>query len=175
MDDTERPTGRITIWTRIVAGLFFLIVMVGALGTIIAIVRTGNHLPPIPWYKVAFVILFMMAFLPAVASVAFRGRLPKYWLDMERRGRARRRPQSISILWHWKPRVPRWLHRTFLTLWVCIPGVYATVITLNAITWGIDGRQLGLLIFAWLLAAVVMVSVVRWWRSPAWNADRKPE
>jgi len=167
VDDIERPMGRITIWTRLAAGLFFFIFLMVPFVTIRALLGGHSLAIRIPWYEVAFVILFMVAFIPAVASVAFRGRLPKYWLDMEHHARGRRRRQPISIFWRWNPHVPRWVRRTFLILLALIPGAYATVITLNSITRGIDGRQLALLILVWLLAIAVIVSVLRWWRSLA--------
>ena len=175
MNDNEPPTWRITIWTRLLAGLFFLICLAVSIVVIRDFVRGRSLARTIPWYEAALLIPFMMAFIPAVAFVVFPGRLPKYWLEMERRARTGQQPRPISSLWHWKPRFPRWLRRTCLMLLALIPAGYAVAITVNAMTQRIDGRQLGLLIFVWLLAAVVIASVLRWWTLPAWNADDKTE
>jgi hypothetical protein len=180
VNDIEPPTGTIKLWTRLGAGFLLLVFLTFAILIIRDYLPGSSLAPTTPWYKVALVIPALILFAPYLASVAFRGRAPKYWLDMERRtrearARAGERPRSISALWYWTPRSPRWLRRTCLMLLALIAVGHSVAITLNAITRGISGRQLGLLIFVWFLAAVVIVLVLRWWRSPSWNDDGKTE
>jgi hypothetical protein len=147
MNDADQSAGRIKLWTRVAAGLLLLMFLTLSMQAIYAILRGRSLSPPIPWYEAAILIPALMWLIPCVASVAFRGRWPEYWLDMERRtregrARARQRPRSIAALWYWKPRSPRLLGRICLTLLIMSAVGHAIAITLIAVTQDIHGPQL---------------------------------
>jgi hypothetical protein len=152
-----------TLWTRVVAALLLFV----ALSPIVILLPDfiRGHAPPwpFPWYKTAFVLVGLSAFIPAVFYVAVFGRSPRYWRAFERRLGARTRDRSGNSR---RYQFPEWVQRIGLGILILITSGYAILITLASLdrahTW--SGRFI--LLLAWSLAIGVIVAVSRWWHSP---------
>jgi hypothetical protein len=159
--DRNRSTHTITPWTRVVAGLLLGAVLYAGVLFVQSTLLGQRTAMRLSWYHAAFLIVFGIPFISAVASVAILGRQPSFWRHLERRSAAQaRRPTGAVPRW----RFPTWLRRPGLLVLGTLTSLYAILITVSALD---DVRtRIPLLVFAWALAIGVLVALIRWWQVP---------
>lgn len=161
MPDRNRSTHTITPWTRVVAGLLLSAVLYAGVLFVQSTVLGQRTATRLHWYHVAFLIVFGIPFISAVASVAILGREPSFWRYLERRSAAQV-PRPTRAVSGW--RFTTWVRRPGLLGLGTLTSLYAILITASAL--GDGHTRVPLLVLVWALAIGVLVALIRWWRVP---------
>jgi hypothetical protein len=161
MPDRNRSTNTITPWARVVAGLLLGAVLYAGVLFVQSTLLGQRTAMRLSWYHAAFLIVFGIPFISAVASVAILGREPSFWRYLERSSAAHvLRPTGAVPGWRFTP----WLRRLGPLVLGTLTSLYAILITASALD---DVRtRVPILVFVWALTIGVLVALIRWWRVP---------
>ncbi len=157
------PPSAITPWTRVLASLLLIAFGTPSFFVVYDLFSGRRSIPLLPWYSVAFAIVFGVPFFLVVASVALRGREPAFWLLLLGRiGTPAQSQNARSGGW----RFPAWLRRLALGVLGGVTAVHAIQITASRTGGPLTAGELLLLALVWTLAIGVFVALFRWWRAP---------